>query len=176
MGKSFKREIVLDTETTGLLADNGDRIIEIGCIELIDHLPTGRVYHQYINPEFSMSDDVIKIHGLTNEFLSDKPVFSEIAQDFLNFIGLDSVLVAHHASFDIRFLNSELSRLKLPAISNERVIDTLVMAKKQFPNTPLNLDNLCKLLSIDASFDTTSSVLSDSKLVAEVYLKLLEKC
>lgn len=167
------REIVFDTETTGLDPFQGDRIVEIGCVELINHVPTGNVYHQYINPERSMSEEVVAVHGLTEEFLSDKPTFREIADDFLAFIGSDSTLIAHNAPFDMKFLNAELSWIGKEALSSDRVIDTVVLAKKRFPGSRVNLNELCKKFHIDNSARTLHGALLDSELLAEVYLELI---
>lgn len=167
------REIVFDTETTGLDPFQGDRIVEIGCVELVNHVPTGNVYHQYINPERSMSEEVIAVHGLTEEFLSDKPTFKEIADDFLAFIGSDSMLIAHNAPFDMKFLNAELSWIGKEALSFDRVIDTVVLAKKRFPGSRVNLNELCKKFHIDNSARTLHGALLDSELLAEVYLELI---
>lgn len=167
------REIVFDTETTGFDPFEGHRIIEIGCVELINHIPTGRTYQQYINPERSMSEEVVAVHGLTEEFLSDKPVFREIVDGFLDFIGSDSMLVAHNASFDIKFLNAELSWLGYQPLAQERVIDTLLLARKQFPGKRNNLNELCKRFQIDNSNRTYHGALLDSELLADVYLELL---
>ncbi len=167
------REIVFDTETTGLDPLTGDKIVEIGAIELVDHIPTGKTYHQYINPMRSMTEEVIKVHGLTEEFLSDKPVFEEICDDFLSFIGSDSSLVAHNASFDMKFLNCELQAVQKSEIGNERVVDTLVLAKKKFPGSRVNLDELCRRFHIDNSARTVHGALLDAQLLAEVYLELL---
>lgn len=167
------REIVLDTETTGLDPFAGDRIVEIGCVELINHIPTNRVYHQYINPERSISEEVISVHGLTEEFLSDKPKFREIADEFLEFIGSDSKLVIHNAVFDMKFLNAELSWIGKDALSQDRVIDTLVLARKKFPGSRVNLNELCKRFGVDNSARTVHGALLDSELLAEVYLELL---
>ena len=167
------REIVFDTETTGLDPFQGDRIVEIGCVELINHVPTGNVYHQYINPERSMSDEVVAVHGLTEEFLSDKPTFREIADDFLAFIGSDSTLIAHNAPFDMKFLNAELSWVGKDTLSFDRVIDTVVLAKKRFPGSRVNLNELCKKFHIDNSARTFHGALLDSELLAEVYLELI---
>ncbi len=167
------REIVFDTETTGFDPFEGHRIIEIGCVELINHVPTGRTYQQYINPERSMSEDNIAVHGLTEEFLSDKPVFREIADGFLEFIGSDSMLIAHNASFDMKFLNAELSWLGYQPLSQDRVIDTLILARKKFPGKRNNLDELCKRFQIDNSNRTFHGALLDSELLADVYLELL---
>lgn len=167
------REIVLDTETTGLDPFNGDKIVEIGCVELENHLPTGRTYHQYINPMRSMSEEVIAVHGLTEEFLSDKPIFKDIADDFWAFIGEDAKLVIHNAAFDMKFLNAELSFADKPQLSYDRVVDTLVIARKKFPGSRVNLDELCKRFGVDNTNRTLHGALLDSELLAEVYLELL---
>ena len=167
------REIVLDTETTGLDPFNGDKIVEIGCVELENHLPTGRTYHQYINPMRSMSEEVIAVHGLTEEFLSDKPVFKDIADDFLAFVGEDAKLVIHNAAFDMKFLNAELSFADKPQLSYDRVVDTLIIARKKFPGSRVNLDELCKRFGVDNTGRTLHGALLDSELLAEVYLELL---
>lgn len=167
------REIVFDTETTGLDPFQGDRVVEIGCVELINHVPTGRTYHQYINPERSLSEEVVAVHGLTEQFLSDKPKFSEIVDEFLAFIGSDSMLVAHNASFDMKFLNAELSWVGYPPLSYDRVIDTLILARKKFPGSRVNLNELCKRFHIDNSARTVHGALLDSELLADVYLELL---
>ena len=167
------REIVLDTETTGLDPMNGDRIVDIGCVELINHIPTGRTYQQYINPQRSMSEEVIKVHGLTEEFLSDKPVFEQIADEFLDFIGDDSVLVIHNAPFDLKFLNAELGWAERPSLNNHAVVDTLLMARKKFPGARVNLDDLCKRFNIDNSSRSIHGALLDSQLLVDVYVELL---
>ena len=167
------REIVFDTETTGLDPFSGDRLVEIGAVELINHIPTGKEYHQYINPMRSMSEEVVKVHGLTEEFLSDKPTFDEICDDFLAFIGSDSKLVAHNAPFDIKFLNCQLRELNKPLIDDSRVIDTVVIARKKFPGSRVNLDELCRRFNIDNSKRTVHGALLDSQLLADVYLELL---
>lgn len=167
------REIVLDTETTGLDPFSGDKIVEIGCVELENHLPTGRTYHQYINPMRSMSEEVIAVHGLTEEFLSDKPVFKDIADDFLAFVGEDAKLVIHNAAFDMKFLNAELSFADKPQLSYDRVVDTLIIARKKFPGSRVNLDELCKRFGVDNTGRTLHGALLDSELLAEVYLELL---
>ena len=167
------REIVFDTETNGLDPFQCDRIVEIGCVELINHVPTGNVYHQYINPERSMSEEVVAVHGLTEEFLSDKPTFREIADDFLAFIGSDSTLIAHNAPFDMKFLNAELSWVGKEPLPFDRVIDTVVLAKKRFPGSRVNLNELCKKFHIDNSARTFHGALLDSELLAEVYLELI---
>ncbi|MBP5343499.1 MAG: DNA polymerase III subunit epsilon [Alphaproteobacteria bacterium] len=167
------REIVLDTETTGLDPVAGDRIVDIGCVELVNHMPTGRVYQQYINPEKKQSAEVIAVHGLTDEFLADKPTFKEIADDFLNFIGDDSVLVIHNAPFDMKFLNAELSWCDRPCIPMDRAFDTLLMARQKFPGSRVNLNDLCKRFGVDNSARTVHGALLDSQLLAEVYLEML---
>ena len=166
------REIVLDTETTGLSPDNGDRIVEIGCVELINHVPTSNTYQVYLNPEKDMDPGAEKVHGLTNEFLLDKPKFIEIADSFLDFIG-DSNLIAHNADFDINFLNSELVRAKKDKINNDRVIDTLKIARSKFPGARNSLDALCKRFFVDNSNRSLHGALLDSELLAEVYLELV---
>ena len=166
------REIVLDTETTGLSPDNGDRIVEIGCVELINHVPTSNTYQVYLNPEKDMDPGAEKVHGLTNEFLLDKPKFIEIADSFLDFIG-DSNLIAHNADFDINFLNSELVRAKKDKINNDRVVDTLKIARNKFPGARNSLDALCKRFFVDNSNRSLHGALLDSELLAEVYLELV---
>jgi len=165
------REIVFDTETTGLNPLGGDRIVEIGCVEMLNRLPTGQTFHAYINPERDMPDGAFRVHGLSSEFLADKPVFSAIAAAFLAFIG-DSALVAHNASFDMGFINAELVRLKLPSIASERVIDTLQIARRKHPFGPNSLDALCQRYSIDNSRRTKHGALLDSEILAEVYIEL----
>ena len=166
------REIVLDTETTGLNPEKGDRIVEIGCVELENHLPTGKTYHQYIKPMRSMSQEVVAVHGLTEEFLSDKPIFSEIADEFLAFIGENTPLVIHNAAFDMNFLNCELKACGKPELPNP-VIDSLLIARKKFPGAKVNLDELCKRFHVDASRRTVHGALLDSELLADVYLELI---
>jgi len=167
------REIVLDTETTGLDPAQGHRIVEIGCVELENHMPTGRTFQEYLNPERIMGDDVIAVHGITNEFVQDKPKFKEVADKFLNFIGSDSKLVIHNAAFDMKFLNAELQACGRPLLSDDRVIDTLLIAKQKFPGRRVNLDELCKRFNIDASARTVHGALLDSELLADVYLELI---
>lgn len=166
------REIVLDTETTGFRHEVDDRIVEIGAVELFNHLPTGRTYHQYINPERDMPDGAFQVHGLSREFLSDKPVFAEIAQDFLAFVG-DAQMVIHNASFDVPFLNSELRRLNLPQLPMSQATDTLAIARKRFPGSPASLDALCRRFGIDNSMREKHGALLDSEILAEVYLELI---
>lgn len=166
------REIVLDTETTGLDPETGDRIVEIGAVELNAHVPTGRTYHQYINPERSMPQEAFDVHGLGDDFLRDKPVFRDIAEDFLAFVG-DAKLVIHNAAFDIKFLNAELGWVGLPNIPFERAIDTLAIAHKKFPGSPSSLDALCRRYGIDNSARTLHGALLDSEILADVYLELI---
>lgn len=167
------REIVFDTETTGMEPSEGHRLLEIGCIELENHLPTGRVYHQYINPERDVPAEAVAVHGLTEERLKDEPTFGEVVGDFLDFIGTDSKLVAHNASFDMKFINAELKMFGFPSIDNKRVVDTLMMARAKFPGSPANLDALCRRFGIDNSNRELHGALLDSELLAEVYLELL---
>lgn len=166
------REIILDTETTGLDPAAGDRIVEIGALELANHLPTGRTFHVYINPEREMRKEAEAVHGLSTAFLSGKPVFAAIAQDFMEFIA-DAMLVIHNASFDIGFLNAELGFLGLPAISQHRVIDTLHLARQKHPGASNSLDALCRRYGVDNSKRTKHGALLDSELLAEVYLELI---
>ena len=166
------REIVLDTETTGLSPEDGDRIVDIGCVELIDHVPTGNTYQVYINPQREMNSEAVRITGLTDDFLSNKPIFSEIADDFLDFIG-DSSLVIHNAAFDIHFLNSELGRLGKPLFDLNDAVDTLDMAHKKFPGAPANLDALCKRFKINSKMREKHGALVDCLLLADVYVYLL---
>ncbi len=167
------REIALDTETTGFDPFNGDRIIEIGAVELIDHMPTGRTCQIYINPEREIPSEAIAIHGITNEFVKDKPIFHECYMEFMDFIADDSILVIHNAEFDMKFLNWELENINHKPIIWDRVIDTLTMARKKFPGSPANLDALCRRFSIDNAARTHHGALLDSELLAEVYLELL---
>lgn len=166
------REIVLDTETTGLNPDQGDRIIEIGAIELWNHIPTGQTYHQYINPMRNVPNEALQVHGLGNDFLRDKPIFSNIVADFLEFIG-DSKLVIHNASFDMRFINAELSRINRPQMPLNRALDTLDIARKKFPGSPASLDALCRRFGIDNKVRKLHGALLDSEILAKVYLELI---
>lgn len=166
------REIVLDTETTGFEPDQGDRIVEIGAVELFNHVPTGRTYHQYINPERSMPQEAFEVHGLGDDFLREKPVFAEIASAFIAFIG-DAKLVIHNAAFDMKFINAELGWLKHPAIPFDQAIDTLAIARRKFPGSPASLDALCRRFAIDNSARTLHGALLDSEILAEVYLELI---
>ena len=166
------REIVLDTETTGLEPDAGDRIVEIGGVELLNHVPTGRTYHQYINPERAMPQEAFDVHGLGDEFLADKPVFAAIGDAFLDFVG-DARLVIHNAAFDMKFLNAELGWMNRPALPFDRTVDTLAIARKKFPGSPASLDALCRRFGIDNSARTLHGALLDSEILAEVYLELI---
>ncbi len=167
------REIVFDTETTGLSPEKGDRLVEIGAVELINHLPTGKTYHQYINPERDVPEEVVAVHGLTEEFLKDYPVFADVAQDFIDFVGDDGILVAHNAQFDINFINYELRKTGREEYNYDRVIDTLEIARKMFPGAKNNLDALCKRFGVDNSNRTLHGALLDADLLAKVYLELL---
>lgn len=167
----MKREIVLDTETTGLSPVTGDRIVEIGCVELINHVPTGRHFHAYVNPERDMPEDAFRVHGLSDAFLRDKPRFSAIAGDFLRFVG-NATIIAHNAPFDIGFLDAELERCGLPPLPNE-VIDTVQVARDVHPGARVSLDALCKHYGVDNSRRALHGALLDSEILAEVYLELL---
>lgn len=167
------REIVFDTETTGFDPTTGDKLVEIGAVELINHVPTGRTYHQYINPERDVPEEVVKVHGLTTEFLKDYPIFAEVAQDWMDFIGDDGILVAHNATFDMKFINYELKKLGYAGYEWDRVVDSLEIAKNKFPGQRNNLDALCKRFNIDNSARTFHGALLDAQLLAEVYLELL---
>ncbi|MGJ4880365.1 DNA polymerase III subunit epsilon [Bradyrhizobium sp. HKCCYLRH1065] len=166
------REIVLDTETTGLDALRGDRLVEIGCVEIINRMPTGQVYHRYINPERDMPAEAFAVHGLSSEFLADKPLFHEIVEEFLEFIG-DAPLVIHNASFDIGFINAELDRVKRAAIPRDRLVDTLLLARRKHPGVSNRLDDLCSRYAIDNSRRTKHGALLDAELLAEVYVDLV---
>lgn len=165
------REIVFDTETTGLDPAAGDRVTEIGCVEVIDCIPTGRTFHTYVNPERDVPQIVTEITGLTAEFLADKPLFAEIAQKFLDFVG-DAGLVAHNAPFDRGFINMELTRLKRPVIADDRFRDTVAIARKKFPGSPASLDALCKRFNISLDSREKHGALTDAVLLADVYLEL----
>jgi DNA polymerase-3 subunit epsilon len=166
------REIVLDTETTGFDPLTGDRLVEIGCLELVNHIPTGRNFHRYLNPERDMPEAAFRIHGLSSEFLADKPKFASLADDFLAFIE-DSPLVIHNAEFDMKFINYELEKAGKKAVPMQRAIDTVIMARKKFPGSPASLDALCKRFGIDNSNRTLHGALLDAQLLADVYLELL---
>lgn len=179
------REIVLDTETTGFEPGEGDRIVEIGGIELIGHMPTGNSYHQYINPQRSMPEAAFGVHGIGPDLLDppqpakpgqqtlrDKPLFKDVADGFLAFIG-DAKLVIHNAAFDMKFLNAELGWIGLPPLAPDRAIDTLAIARRKFPGAPASLDALCRRFSIDNTARTLHGALLDSEILAEVYLELI---
>ena len=167
------REIVLDTETTGFEPSEGHRIVEIGAIELFNHMPTGRIYHQYINPDRAMPIEAFQVHGLGDDFLRDKPRFAQIGQAFLDFIGADSRLVIHNAAFDMKFLNAELNWAGLATLPFDRALDTVAMARRKFPGAPASLDALCRRFGIDNSAREKHGALLDSELLAEVYLELI---
>ncbi len=166
------REIVLDTETTGFDPETGDRIVEIGAVELYGHMPTGNTYHQYINPERDVPEGAVQVHGLTLDFLRDKPLFKDVASDFIEFIG-DAKLVIHNAAFDMKFLNAEFKWQGLAQLPYERAIDTLEIARRKFPGSPASLDALCRRYNIDNSARTLHGALLDSEILAEVYLELI---
>lgn len=167
------RKIILDTETTGLDPNAGHRVVEIGCVELINLIPSGRVYHQYINPERSMPNEAFAVHGLSIDFLSKHPTFKEIAKDFIEFIGDDGELVIHNANFDMKFLDWELKQLGYPVISRSRVEDTLEIARKQNPGAKNSLDALCKRYGVSNAHREYHGALLDSELLADVYLYLM---
>ncbi|MDF1722123.1 MAG: DNA polymerase III subunit epsilon [Minwuia sp.] len=165
------REIVLDTETTGLDPKDGHRIVEIGCLELIDRVPTGRRFHELINPERMMDEGAFKVHGISDEMLADKPVFAAVVDRFLEFIG-DDPLVIHNAAFDMKFLNWELKQAGRPPLAMTRAVDTLAIARKKFPGSPASLDALCKRFNVDTSSRNLHGALIDSRLLADVYFHL----
>jgi DNA polymerase-3 subunit epsilon len=165
------REIVMDTETTGLDPDSGDRIVEIGAVELFNHMPTGKTYHQYINPERDMPEGAFAVHGLSAEFLSDKPLFTEVAQAFLDFVG-DSKMVIHNAAFDMKFINAELKWVERPELPWAQALDTLAIARKKFPGAQNSLDALCRRFGIKTERELHGALL-DSEILAEVYLELI---
>lgn len=166
------REIVLDTETTGLDPFTGDRIVEIGALELFNHLPTGSTFHKYINPERDMPAEAFAVHGLSNEFLADKPLFSEVVREFQEFVQ-DDTLIIHNAPFDMKFLNAELKKIDKPLLKFDRVIDSLMLARKKHPAGPNSLDALCRRYRIDNSMRDIHGALLDSELLAGVYLELI---
>jgi DNA polymerase-3 subunit epsilon len=166
------REIVWDTETTGFDPQSGDRLVEIGAVELLNHMPTGKVYHQYINPERAMPQEAFAVHGLGDDFLADKPVFKTVAQDFLDFIG-DAKIVAHNAKFDMRFINAELKWVGIDPIPMSQSLDTLEIARRKFPGAQNSLDALCRRFGIDNSAREKHGALLDSEILAEVYLELI---
>ena len=180
------REIVLDTETTGFDPEQGDRIVEIGAVELFNHVPTGRHYHQYINPERGMPDEAFGVHGIGPDLLDsprppnpgevtlkDKPVFARIVDDFIAFVGTGAKLVIHNASFDMKFLNAELRWTNRALLPKDIAIDTLEIARRKFPGSPASLDALCRRFNIDNSSRTLHGALLDSEILAEVYLELI---
>jgi DNA polymerase III subunit epsilon len=166
------REIVFDTETTGTEPLKGDRIVEIGCVELMNHVPTGKTFHTYLNPERPMSDGAFRVHGLSDEFLADKPLFASVAADFAAFIA-GARLIAHNASFDIGFVDMEFGRLDLPGLDRSLVVDTLTMARRKHPGASNSLDALCARYGIDTSRRTKHGALLDSEILAEVYVELI---
>src|SRR5205807_377612 len=167
------REIVLDTETTGLDPLRGDRLVEIGCIELLNRIPTGQTFHRYLNPERDVPAEAFAVHGLSREFLADKPLFAEVVADLLAFIG-DAPLVIHNAGFDVGFINAELERCGKPWVARERLIDTLLLARRKYAGGKNSLDDLCGRFGIDNSKRTKHGALLDAELLADVYLELIE--
>jgi DNA polymerase-3 subunit epsilon len=166
------REIVLDTETTGLDPLRGDRLVEIGCVEIFNRMPTGQTFHRHLNPERGMPAEAFAVHGLSSEFLADKPLFVHVVEEFLEFIA-DAPLVIHNASFDIGFINAELDRLKRPPIIRDRLVDTLLLARRKHPGVSNRLDDLCSRYAIDNSRRTKHGALLDAELLAEVYIDLI---
>jgi DNA polymerase-3 subunit epsilon len=166
------REIVLDTETTGLDPYQGHRLIEIGCIELVNRIPSGQTFHRYVNPRRDIPAEALAVHGLTSEFLRDKPDFEEIVDELMSFIG-EAPLVAHNASFDLGFINAELERAGKPAIPRDRLVDTLLLARRKHPAGPNRLDDLCTRYGIDNARRVKHGALLDAELLAEVYLELI---
>jgi DNA polymerase-3 subunit epsilon len=167
------REIVLDTETTGLDPFQGHRLVEIGCIELLNRIPTGQTFHRYLNPERDMPEEAFAVHGLTDGFLKDKPLFAEVADELVAFLG-EAPLVIHNAGFDVGFLNAELERVGRPLIARERMIDTLMIARRKHPGGSNRLDDLCARYAIDNSRRTKHGALLDAELLAEVYVELID--
>jgi DNA polymerase-3 subunit epsilon len=166
------REIILDTETTGLDPLRGDRLVEIGCVEILNRMPTGQTFHRHLNPERDMPAEAFAVHGLSSQFLADKPLFAQVVEDFLEFIG-DAPLVIHNASFDIAFINAELDRINRPPIARERLVDTLLLARRKHPGVSNRLDDLCSRYAIDNSRRTKHGALLDAELLAEVYIDLI---
>lgn len=166
------RHIVFDTETTGMNAEGEDRIIEIGALELVNFVPTGKVYHQYINPERAIPADATAVHGITDADVADKPVYAEIVAAWDDFIGEDAILVAHNAEFDMRFINAEYRRLGMATLPKTRFLDTLAMARKMFPGAPASLDALCRRYNVDNSKRVYHGALMDAELLAEVFLEM----
>src|SRR3979490_1705551 len=166
------REIILDTETTGLDPLRGDRLVEIGCVEIFNRMPTGQTFHRHINPDRDMPAEAFNVHGLSSEVLADQPLFAHVVEEFLEFIG-DAPLVIHNASFDIGFINAELDRIKRPAIARDRLVDTLLLARRKHPGVSNRLDDLCSRYAIDNSKRTKHGALLDAELLAEVYIDLI---
>lgn len=169
------REILFDTETTGFDPFSGDRLIEIGCVDMIDKIlqkGDDHVFHQYVNPERDVPSGAVKIHGITTEFLTDKPKFIDVAEAFLDFVGDDSVLVAHNAEFDMKFINFELEKIGLKPLPSDRFVDTLAIARTKFPGQANSLDALCKRFEIDNSHRTLHGALLDAEILADVYIEL----
>lgn len=166
------RELIFDTETTGFDPLTGDRLIEIGLVEMVDKSLTGNHYHVYVNPERDVPESAVKIHGLTTDFLSDKPVFSDVMDEFLEYVADDSVLVAHNAEFDMKFINWELENAGRPILHKKRFIDTLAIARTKFPGSPNSLDALCKRFMINNAHRTLHGALLDAEILAEVYIEL----
>jgi DNA polymerase-3 subunit epsilon len=166
------REIVLDTETTGLDPYQGHRLIEVGCIELLNRIPSGQTFHRYVNPGRDVPAEAFAIHGLSDEFLKDKPRFDEVADDLIAFIG-EAPLVAHNAAFDLNFINAEFERAGRAVIARERMVDTLLLARRKHPGSPNRLDDLCARYSIDNSRRAKHGALLDAEILAEVYLELI---
>ncbi len=167
------REIVFDTETTGLDPIQGDRMVEIGCIELVNRFPTGRTFHCYFNPERDMPEPAFKVHGLSIDFLKDKPLFADKVDELIEFLGADAALVAHNAMFDLGFVNAELERAGRGAVSRDRIVDTLLLARRKHPGGSNRLDDLCVRYSIDNSRRTKHGALLDAELLAEIYIELI---
>ena len=165
------REICFDTETTGLDPNTGHRLVEIGCVELINRVPTGETFHIYLNPERDMPVEAFQVHGLSESFLADKPLFVDVVEDFLEFVG-DGILVIHNAAFDMKFINAELTACGRPTIPMSQTVDTVAMARAKFPGSPASLDALCKRFQIDNSARTKHGALLDAELLAEVYIEL----
>src|SRR3981189_6943 len=166
------REIVLDTETPGLDPLRGDLLVEIGCVEIFNRMPTGQTFHRHLNPERDMPAEAFAVHGLSGEFLADKPLFAHVVAEFLEFIA-DAPLVIHNASFDIGFINAELDRIKRPSIPRDRLVDTLLLARRKHPGVSNRLDDLCSRYAIDNSGRTKHGALLDAELLAEVYIDLI---
>ena len=166
------RELVLDTETTGLDYEDGHRIVEIGIIELVNHVPTGNYFHHYLNPERDSEKRALEVHGLSKEFLSDKPKFSDIAEEFIDYIA-DNKIIIHNSSFDLGFINAELVRCNMEQLREDTIIDTLVLAKKKFIGQSVSLDSLCRRFGIDLSGRDIHGAIKDAKLLASVYLELI---